>query len=101
MKNEFRLPEDFPPPNLPPGHSCNYEGDSGSFEGQRYYALYRGEREGDGESRRIGLFYDRHLFWFSDKFGLEGERIPFPSRVEMYNYIEAMCALNLWEIQDE
>lgn len=82
-------PEDFLPPELPPEYSVKYEGDSGSFEGQRYYRLHSGHPDD-----AIGLFYDHNIFWHTEKD--ISEVINFPSREAMYNWIVAQCALNLW-----
>lgn len=84
----MKLPDDFLPPELPEGYSVKYEGDSGSFPGQRLYRLHKG-------FETPGLFYDNHVFWHEEK-GIE-DVLRFPSREAMYNWIVAQCVLDTWE----
>jgi hypothetical protein len=92
----MRFPPDFPPPNLPPEtYRCFYSGASKTYPGARHAAVQRSIGNDLWES--VALFYDTNILGVLDAPG----HIQFPSRQEMYNYIETMCILNTWEEQDE
>lgn len=84
----MKHPDDFLPPELPEGYRVEYEGASGSFEGHRFYRLYKG-------MSAPGVFYDNHVFWHATKEIVDVLR--FPSREAMYNWIVAQCVLDTWE----
>ena len=94
----MNFPDDFPPPKLPPEYLLRYSGDSGTFPDQRYYTLYADH----ARENRLGLLYDHGVWWPTrNGIGRREDQMLFPSRQEMYNYIETMCVLNTWEKCDE
>jgi hypothetical protein len=93
------FPSDFPPPNVPDNYRLIYEGMSSSYEGERYGAVRR-MRSGNLPARTVCLFYTNGCLSVAHDPN-NCDRVRFPSRQEMYNYIETMCVLNTWENSNE